>query len=313
MKYFDTSKKENKSRHLYFRIPREIYSYIEDSAAFFGVTKAFLIKERCLSEKYVFVHDIEPEQSLLDNFSSLGNELNDLAHKLNIIYQESLTSDFLHLVFTEDIFLQHIPLAQKCVEDLNLLLKEIHENQLFDYQYHETTLKCFHDIFDEYEPKDFKRDNRFSIRVTNSYYSLLKDVASFNKCSMSKYILECCLNPTYLDVSSISRNKDVLKVSKSVGTNLRQIQFALNKMNQRNKKIQEVALLAEVDSFYKLCLIIQDGLQAWFDFRKEIGQKEKELYFKYIKKRQVYDIVEQVLSDTNPEYLKLIRNRENHI
>ena len=236
-----------------------------------------------------------------------------MAHKLNIIYQESLTSDFLYLVFTEDNFQQYIPLAKKCVNDLNNLLNKIQEENLFDYQYHETTLKCFHDIFDEYDTSDSKKELSFQMRVTPSFYNTLKKVASSLDVSVSHYILECCLNPTYIDVSSISRNKDILKASKLIGTNLRQIQFALNKMNQRNKKIQEVALLAEVDTFYQLCLIIQDGLQAWFDFRKEIGEKEKDLYFKYIKKRQVHDIVEQVLFDTNPDYLKLIRNRENHI
>ena len=58
---------------------------------------------------------------------------------------------------------------------------------------------------------------------------------------------------------------------------------------------------------------LENLFQLWRKFRNTVGSFDKDLYFKFIKKRHLHDCVTQTLSEHDPDYLKIASNREYHI
>lgn len=54
-------------------------------------------------------------------------------------------------------------------------------------------------------------------------------------------------------------------------------------------------------------------LKQWNTFRMDISKIQRDVYFEHIKKRELNLYVKNILENSNPEYLKSLKNREIHI
>ena len=155
---------------------------------------------------------------------------------------------------------------------------------------------------------------RWSIRVSDSFYNLLVSAASSINSSVSQLVLESCMNPSYIALSSVMRNKDFNSLSHSLSNNIRQIHYSLIKLDRRNIECSGGFKIESMfPAFGPLVLIMNEFLESWNSFDDYTGDIEKEMYYTYVKKRNLYKYIEDVLVNNDRDYLKTLRNRENQI
>lgn len=149
--------------------------------------------------------------------------------------------------------------------------------------------------------------------MSQSFYRMLSDISKSMSITVTQFILNGCMNPMYLDIYSISKNKDFLLLTHSMERNLRQIKFAIMRINKRNIKCSGLSLNSINKYFDEIENSLENLFQLWRKFRNTVGSFDKDLYFKFIKKRHLHDCVTQTLSEHDPDYLKIVSNREYHI
>lgn len=306
-------KAELKSIRLHIRLSEQIYKYLNYCSDFFSVSKSFFIIERCISPSLVYVHDEVLEETYFNNLKSISQEVNDVAHGLNVLYNKTLETNRLDLVFKDISFLEYADKINLIIESWTSLFQIFIEKDVFSYRVKKDVIPDYDTYFDDSLSCSSIRNKELQIRVTNSFYQLLMDVSgSFHK-SSSQYILDSCLIPLYLSVSSVMENKEVMNVLKSIGNNLRQIIYSLNRINARNIECSGMELFDLNLDYCNLHIASETLLNSWRDFCAILSDYEKNAYYKFIKSRElhnwIYDVDDVELSD----YLKILKNREYHI
>lgn len=306
-------KRERKIKHLFFRTTNELYEYVNASSRFFDVSNSYLIKERCLSYSFPYICDKELDSKSYSQFQNICDGLNSIAFDFNKLYKSTLSTNRLDLIFNDKLFEQYLSRIKSVYDEWRKLFEYFSANHVLDYSAEEKTLEAFHDIFDEYNPSS-KKCKRWSIRVSDSFYNLLVSAASSINSSVSQLVLESCMNPSYIALSSVMRNKDFNSLSHSLSNNIRQIHYSLIKLDRRNIECSGGFKIESMfPAFGPLVLIMNEFLESWNSFDDYTGDIEKEMYYTYVKKRNLYKYIEDVLVNNDRDYLKTLRNRENQI
>lgn len=306
-------KREKKDKHLFFRTTSELFEYVNASSDFFNVSNSYLIKERCLSYSYPYICDKDMDFESYNQFKTLCDNLNKVAFELNKLYKSTLSINRLDLVLNDELFGLYLDKIESIYDGWKSLFNLFLEKHLLDYSAEEKTLDIFHEVFDEYNPS-VRKNKRWSVRVSDSFYNLLVSAASSINISVSQLVLESCMNPSYLELSSVLRNKDFITLSYSLSNNIRQIHFSLIKLDRRHIECSGGLNVESIFStFGSVVKVMDDFLESWNSFDSYTGKLEKEMYDKYIKKRELYKYIVDVLENNDKDYLKTLRNRENYI
>lgn len=300
-----------KEKQFDFRLPADVYNLISESAEFFGISKSLFIKERCLSFKLPVVGSADLLDEDFSCIKSFSIKLNDIAFDFNKLYKQTLDTYRLDLVF-DNTFSSKLNDINECIEAFSLI-KKMYEANKFDFECRVGTIPIFEDCMDDNVFSKSIRSKRICIRVTNDFYNLLKDISKSMDISISKFIVNSCLNPNCFYINGILNNSEFINISKSIGVNIRQIILALKKINERNVECSGHQLF-EMDSNF-LSIVQQANLllKQWCDFRMDISKIQRDVYFEHIKKRDLNLYVKNILDESNPEYLKSLKNREIHI
>lgn len=185
---------------------------------------------------------------------------------------------------------------------------------VFSYSSQNTVIPFYNDYFDEYDLNPKVKNKFVFIKMSHSFYKMLYDISKSLSISVTQYIINCCMNPMYTEIWCVSENNDFLRLTHKIGSNMRQIRTAINKINKRNKECSGGYTLNEMNEhFDRLDKVSDDLFALWKDFRNFIGDKDKSLYFQYIKKRHLLECVKTTLKETDPDFLKTVGNREIHI
>lgn len=306
-------KTELKSIRLHIRLSEQINNYLNYCSDFFSVSKSFFIIERCISPVLVCVHDEFLDEMYFDDLKSIASEVNDVAHELNVLYNKTLETNRLDLVFKDVSFFDYTNKINLIIESWTSLFHKFIEHDVFSYHIKKDVIPDYDIYFDECLGYSSTRNKELQIRVTNSFYQLLTDVSqSFDK-TISQYILDCCLMPLYLSVSSVNENKDVMTVLKSIGRNLRQIIYSLNRINKRNIECSGIQLFDLNTDYCNLHIVSETLLNSWRDFCAVLSDNEKNTFYKFIKSRELHSWIKDVDDAELVEYIKMLKNREYHI
>lgn len=306
-------KTELKSIRLHIRLSEHVYNYLNYCSDFFSVSKSFFIIERCISPSLVCVHDDNLDEKRFDDLTNIAYEVNDVAHSLNVLYNKTLETNRLDLVFKDISFSDYTNKINLIYERWNMLFRDFVENDVFSYHVKKDVIPDYDIYFDPSLTHSSTRNKELQIRVTNSFYQLLSDVSeSFDK-SISQYILECCLTPFYLSVGSVNENKEVMTVLKSIGRNIRQVIFSLNRINTRNVECSGIRLFDLNIDYCDLYVASNALLKSWLDFCAILSDNEKNTFYRYIKSRELHSWINDMENVELVDYLKILKNREFHI
>ena len=301
-----------KTKQFDFRLPPDVYNLISAGADFFGISKSLFIKERCLSFKLPVIGSADLLDDDLSCLKSFSLKLNDIAFDFNRLYKQTLETNRLDLVFN-DIFSYKLNDIIECIE-LFSLVREMYDANKFEFECRVGIVPVFENCVDDNVFAESIRSKRICIRVTDDFYKLIKDISNSMDISVSRFIINTCLNPNCFYVNGILNNPDFINISKSIGINIRQIIFAEKKINERNIICSGGHQLFDMDSDF-LSIVQQSNLllKQWNTFRMDISKIQRDVYFEHIKKRELNLYVKNILENSNPEYLKSLKNREIHI
>lgn len=311
MRTYSKKRIETNDVRISVRVSENYFEYLNKCSEFFGVSKSYFIKERCLSDNFYVIHDKNVPDVFFEMLHQLSNLENEIAHDLNSLYQKTLETNRLDLVFQDVFFLDQVNKLKICI-DLALTISTSMDDVL-SYKTQNSVLPFYDDYFDEYNPSNCKKNKFIFIRMSQSFYRMLSDISKSMSITVTQFILNGCMNPMYLDIYSISKNKDFLLLTHSMERNLRQIKFAIMRINKRNIECSGLSLNSINKYFDEIENSLENLFQLWRKFRNTVGSFDKDLYFKFIKKRHLYDCVTQTLSEHDPDYLKIVSNREYHI
>ena len=248
----------------------------------------------------------------MNTFTQIADMENTIAFELNSLYKKSLDTNRLDLIFHDEFFLEQIDRIESCI---NLWVNEPSNlEDVFSYSSQNTVIPFYNDYFDEYD-LNLKVKNKFVfIKMSHSFYKMLYDISKSLSISVTQYIINCCMNPMYTEICCVSENNDFLRLTHKIGSNMRQIRYAINKINKRNKECSGGYTLNEMNEYFdRLDKASDDLFVLWKDFRNFVGEKDKNLYFECIKKRHLLECVKTTLKETDPDFLKIVSNREIHI
>lgn len=91
------AKKPNKDRVVAFRLTEAQYADFEEQMKKSGTKPAQFWRELVLSKEPVFVEATQDHERLLFIANKAGNNLNQIAHKLNSAYRRGIVSEQLYL------------------------------------------------------------------------------------------------------------------------------------------------------------------------------------------------------------------------
>lgn len=312
MRKYDLKKTSKKDSRITIRVSEIFNDYLNKCSEFFGVSKSYFIKERCLSDLFYFLHRKDIPEELINTFNQISDVVNDVARELNSLYKKTLDTNRLDLVFHDDFFLEQINRIESCI---NLWVNEPSNlEDVFSYSSQNTVIPFYGEYFDEDDSNPKVKNKFVCIRVSQSFYKMLCDVSETLSISVTQYIINCCMNPMYTEICCVSENKDFLILARNIENNIRQIKLANIRINKRNKECSGGYTLNEMNEhFDRLDKVSDDLFVLWKDFRNFVGEKDKNLYFEYIKKRHLLECVKTSLKETDSDFLKTVSNREIHI
>lgn len=104
MRTYSKKRIETNDVRISVRVSENYFEYLNKCSEFFGVSKSYFIKERCLSDNFYVIHDKNVPDVFFEMLHQLSNLENEIAHDLNSLYQKTLETNRLDLVFQDDFF-----------------------------------------------------------------------------------------------------------------------------------------------------------------------------------------------------------------
>lgn len=305
-------KKELKTIRVHIRVSEQLFNYLNYCSDFFGVSKTYFIKERCLSSSLYYIHSKDLDEKYLNDLKCFSDYLNDMARELNSLYKKTLEINRLDLVFREFPFSIYVNQVNTIATLWETLFNQFVEDDVLTYRVKNEIVPDYNLYFDETTEYEVK-NKHLQIRVTESFYKLILEVSNSLDKSISQYISDCCIIPLYLDIESIMKNKDFLSLSKSISTNVRQIIFAEKRIDDRNIECSGRHLYDLDTDFRELQTNSWNLFKSWEKMDYLIGDDQKNLYYKYVKPRKLHSWIDELSNVEMIDYLKILKNRENHI
>lgn len=312
MKNYNLKKVEKNDVRISIRVSENLFDYLNRCSDFFGVSKSNFIKERCLSDLFYVICGKELPDDFMNAFTQIANMENTIAYELNSLYKKTLDTNRLDLIFHDDFFLEQISKIESCINLWRNISYDM--NDFFSYSPQNIVIPFYESYFDEYDVNPKAKNKFVFIRMSHSFYKMLCDISKSLSISVTQYIINCCMNPMYTEICCVSENNGFLKLTRNIGSNMRQIKSAINKINKRNIECSGGYTLNEMNEhFDRLDKVSDDLFILWKDFRNFVGTIDKKLYFDCIKKRHLLECVKSTLKETDPDFLKTVSNREIHI
>ena len=312
MERYELNGIQKKDARITIRVSETFMSYLNKCSDFFGISKSHFLKERCLSDLFIIIRGKDIPEDFMNTFIYIADVVNDVAHELNALYKKTLDTNRLDLIFHDDFFIEQTNKVKSCI---NLWENGANNfNNVFSYSSQNKVIPFYESYFDEYNSNVEVKNKFVCIRVSQSFYKMICDISKSLSISVTQYIINCCINPMYTELCCVYENEKFLNLACNIENNIRQIKLAIMKINERNKECSGRFTLNEMNEYFdRLDSVSNDLFVLWKDFRSFIGEKDKELYFECIKKRHLLECVKATLKETDPDFLKIVGNRENHI